>query len=60
MKKISYKLKKAIIVIIVIFAAIYFYSNKPYSLYEISRTDLISDVNFQNSKEFYNNYFKKT
>ena len=59
MKKISYKLKKAIIVIIVIFAAIYFYSNKPYSLYEISRTDLISNENYQNSREFYSNYFKK-
>ena len=59
MKKLSYKLKKVIIIIIVIFTAIYFYSNKPYSLYEITRTNLISDVNFQNSKEFYNNYFKK-
>jgi len=59
MKKFSYKLKKLIIVIIVIFTAIYFYSNKPYSLYEISRIDLISDVNFQNSKEFYKNYFEK-
>jgi len=58
MKKLSYKLKKVIIIIIVIFTAIYFYSNKPYSLYEITRTNLISDKNFQNSKEFYNNYFK--
>ena len=59
MKKFSYKLKKATIIIIVIFAAIYLYSNKPYSLYEISRKDLISDISFQNSKEYYSNYFKK-
>ena len=59
MKKFSYKLKKATIIIIVIFAAIYLYSNKPYSLYEISRKDLISDLSFQNSKEYYSNYFKK-
>lgn len=56
MKNIIFKYKKLIISIFVVLIAIFLYSNKPYSLYEIQ---YISDVNKNKSFELQSYYLKK-
>ena len=60
MKELIIKYRKIIISIIVIFLSIFLYSNKPYSLYDISYLQKINKKSAENSKDFYLNKMKKT
>ncbi len=53
MKKTSNNLKKLITIVILICTSIYLYSNKPYSLFEINRVNLVDDIEIQSGKEYY-------
>ncbi len=53
MKKTPNNLKKLITIVILIFTSIYLYSNKPYSLFEINRVNLVDDIEIQSGKEYY-------
>ena len=53
MKKTPNNLKKLITIVILICTSIYLYSNKPYSLFEINRVNLVDDIEIQSGKEYY-------
>ena len=59
MKKIFFKYK-IVICLLVIMLSIYLYSNKPYSLYEITHVNNISKTQTNNIKTFYLRYTKGT
>ena len=60
MKAFIMKYKKVIISVVVILLSIFLYSNKPYSLYEVSYIKQINNQNIENSKDFYLEKIKKS
>ena len=57
MKLGNLKHKKIIISIFIVFLSIYLYSNKSYSLYELSYIDKLNNEEYNNKKEYYSQKF---